>query len=1101
MRWIKLIGIFLAFTGWIRSPDAAAQPSFLTFESAQVRPLALSPDGRRLFAVNTPDGRLEVFLLTGSWLRHEASIPVGMEPVAVAARDDREVWVVNHLSDSVSVVDLAAMPPRVVRTLLVGDEPNDIVFAGPDRQRAFITTAHRGQNSPFGVAEATVSGIGRADVWVFDARDLGVALGGEPEQIVTLFGDKPRALAVSPDGSRVYAAIFHSGNKTTTLSKFNVCPDGASAPPCESLGVTFPGGVPAPNENVEGIPGPRTGLIVRYEEDLAEWRDELGRNWNDVVRFDLPDLDIFEIDAAANPPVQLGAVAGVGTILFNMAVNPVTGRIYASNTEAHNEVRFEGPGILAATVKPPGEPASVRGRLHLARIAVLERDSLALRHRHLNKHIDYELAPQPTDAKENSLAIPVGMQVTSDGNTLYVAAFGSGKIGVFDTARLESDVFVPDAAHHIELGGGGPSGLALDELRQRLYVLTRFDNSITVVDIAARETVGRVPLHNSEPRSVLEGRPFLYDARLTSSNGEASCASCHVFGDMDDLAWDLGNPDAFQEPDPNPQVFENPSSRSFHPLKGPMTTQSLRGLANHGTMHWRGDRTGSEVDAFNAFNVAFGGLVGRDEGPLTETQMQAFTDFALQITYPPNPLRRLDNSRRADEERGLQTFFTQSDTVGLTPPGTTCNDCHTIDPQAGFFGTSGLSFGEFKIPHFRNLYQKIGMFGKLSAIFNPVPSRHMGNQIRGFGFTHDGGVDTLQRFLLGAVFRLSFAEVRDLEAFLLTAESNLAPIVGQQVTLFPGSGPDVDERVDLLRARALAPFAMLGAPDARECELVVKGVLEGEVRGWVLDADTGAFRSDREGEALIPDSDLREIARAPGQGLTYTCAPPGSGSRMGIDRDEDGSLDRDELDVRTDPAHPGSVWGACSDGIDNDRDGDTDFPADLACLEAGGNSEVAGPVAITIEKSHRSWRKMLFGRRPIEVVILGAPDVDVGEIAGLAFGPNGTAPKHRFGTARYRRRHERDVNGDGFVDLLSHYRAVKTGLTASDTRVCLQGTLEGTPFHSCTLVPVAETGKPVCGFGFDLAILLPPLLWLRRGRKPSGNLRFRTRRNVTRSDP
>ena len=55
---------------------------------------------------------------------------------------------VNHLSDSVSIVDVAAAPPRVVRTLLVGDEPRDIVFAGPGGNRAFITTARRGQNLP-----------------------------------------------------------------------------------------------------------------------------------------------------------------------------------------------------------------------------------------------------------------------------------------------------------------------------------------------------------------------------------------------------------------------------------------------------------------------------------------------------------------------------------------------------------------------------------------------------------------------------------------------------------------------------------------------------------------------------------------------------------------------------------------------------------------------------------------------------------------------------------------------------------------------------------------------------------------------------------------
>jgi DNA-binding beta-propeller fold protein YncE len=76
---------------------------------------------------------------------------VGLEPVAVAARSNTEVWVVNHLSDSVSVVAINAATPglsRVTRTLLTCDEPRDIVFAGPSGARAFITTARRGQNGP-----------------------------------------------------------------------------------------------------------------------------------------------------------------------------------------------------------------------------------------------------------------------------------------------------------------------------------------------------------------------------------------------------------------------------------------------------------------------------------------------------------------------------------------------------------------------------------------------------------------------------------------------------------------------------------------------------------------------------------------------------------------------------------------------------------------------------------------------------------------------------------------------------------------------------------------------------------------------------------------
>ena len=44
-------------------------------------------------------------------------------------------------------------------------------------------------------------------------------------------------------------------------------------------------------------------------------------------------------------------------------------------------------------------------------------------------------------------------------------------------------------------------------------------------------------------RSLVDGRRFLYDAALTSSRGDQSCASCHIFGDKDELAWDLGDPD------------------------------------------------------------------------------------------------------------------------------------------------------------------------------------------------------------------------------------------------------------------------------------------------------------------------------------------------------------------------------------------------------------------------------------------------------------------------------------------------------------------------------------------------------------------------------
>ena len=176
----------------------------------------------------------------------------------------------------------------------------------------------------------------------------------------------------------------------------------------------------------------------------------------------------------------------------------------------------------------------------------------------------------PAAVRKRSLATPLGMAVASDG-TLYLAAFGSSKVGVFESAALDNDTFTPSAAAHIEVSGGGPSGVALDEANQRLYVLTRFDNAVKVIDTTARREIAQHPLHNPEPVTVQVGRPFLYDARFTSSNGEASCATCHMFADFDSLAWDLGNPDDVVTPNPNP----------LGPTGFPQSVSSAQGSDDH----------------------------------------------------------------------------------------------------------------------------------------------------------------------------------------------------------------------------------------------------------------------------------------------------------------------------------------------------------------------------------------------------------------------------------------------------------------------------------------------------------------------------------------
>jgi len=914
----------------VTSPPQA--PARLTFESGAVRPLALSADATRVFVANTPNGSLDILRVTAAGLIPDGSVKVGIDPVAVAVRSPGEVWVVNHVSDSVSVVDVARTPPRVVRTLLVGDEPSDIVFAGGGR--AFVTTAHRGQQrtSPeladvpgAGDPQLTTPGVPRADVWVFDAAQLGTALGGHPLAIVALFGDTPRGLAVTPDGSTVYAAIFKSGNQTTATGSELACPFGNTSG-CTVSGEHVPAGPPGPSTNHAGISAPQVSVLLKTDAGGA-FRDVRGIDWTGNVKFQLPDQDVFAIDAASL--TTTAAFSHVGTTLFNLAVNPRTGVVYVSNTEARNDLRFEGPGTFAGT--------TLQGHLAETRITVI--DGAAVRPRHLNKHIPYATRPAPAGVKDHSLSTPLDLVVSADGTTLYVAALGSGKVGVFSTAELEADTFDPAAASagYIAVTGGGPSGLALDG-HGHLFVATRFDDGVSMVNVASRVEISHVQLANPEDDKLVQGRKFLYDATLSSSNGEAACASCHMFGDTDHLVWDLGNPDEDPVQTPinivqgafaPPTINGTGDPTKLHPMKGPMATQTLLGLVNHGTMHWRGDRvdgffgrdtnTAPPYDsqlAFKNFIVAFAGLLGRNE-QIASADMQTFADFALATMLPPNPIRALDNSLTAAQARGRAFYMGCAGQDSLTgeavvcqdgrPPaggghfsdgaaraglGFTCEGCHRLQPDLGFFGTDGQSSFEalpqiFKIPQLRNLYTKVGMFGR-----PPTPDRNdgdngnMGRQIRGNGFEHDGSVDTLFRFFQGRVFNVNpafgnlvgfdggDAQRRDLEQFLLAFDNDLAPIVGQQVTLDASNAAVVGPRIDLLIARAHAPFVSksLGG-NVTECELVARGVIGGHAVAFTLGSD-GAFARD-DGGAPLSDPAVRALAAVDGQQLTYTCLPPG----------------------------------------------------------------------------------------------------------------------------------------------------------------------------------------------------------------------------------
>ena len=127
---------------------------------------------------------------------------------------------------------------------------------------------------------------------------------------------------------------------------------------------------------------------------------------------------------------------------------------------------------------------------------------------------------------------------------------------------------------------------------------------------------------------------------------------------------------------------------------------------------------------------------------------------------------------------------------------------------------------------------------------------------------------------------------------MLQFDNDLAPIVGQQITLDATNAAVAGPRIDLLIARASAAFTSLLLDGVTtECEVIVKGTVGGVPHGWLRLAG-GLFQRDDDPAqaALVDDATLRGLAATEGP-LTYTCVAPGSGVRVGVDRDLDTVLD------------------------------------------------------------------------------------------------------------------------------------------------------------------------------------------------------------------
>jgi DNA-binding beta-propeller fold protein YncE len=902
----------------IATPAASAtQETLVNWETAHVSPMALDAAAGRLFVCNTPDGRLEVFDVTGAAPVHLFDVPVGVDPVSVRQRTANEVWVVNSISDSISIVDLAR--GAVVRTVQTEDEPADVVFAGSPL-RAFVTCAQPNLVQVFDPVAPTA-----------------------PLAEIPILGEEPRAMAVSADGSTVYAAVFESGNGSTvlggglddsvTLALPNVVSD-PSGP--------YGGQNPPPNSGTDFVPAmragnptpPAVGLIVK-KDAAGQWLDDNGGDWTNFVSgpdaadsgriagWDVTDHDVAAIDAAT-----LGVTYADRLMNINMAlaVHPISGNVTVVGTDATNEVRFEPVlnGVFLRVVMGIVDESTLAG-------AVVD----------TNPHLTYQAATVPQATRDLSLGDPRGIAWTSDGARGYVTGMGSNNVAVFNAAgaRIGTPIEV----------GEGPTGIAIDDAGGRAFVLNKFEASISTVNLAARIETSRTPFYDPSPESIVEGRKHLYDTHANSGLGHISCASCHVDARTDRLGWDLGDPAGIVESSGGQNLGMNlpglnTGFEDFHPMKGPMTTQTFQDIIGNEPFHWRGDR-----DNLGGFLPAFAGLQGDDTTP-SSADVDEFADFLGTVHFPPNPFRNFDNS--LPTSLPLPGHFSVgrfsapgtplpngNATLGLnryTPPATldgpfACVTCHTLPtgmgPNMTFNGSQFVDFptgpdGEahhglvsvdgstnkaIKIAQLRSSYKKVGLDFTQASVQ------------AGFGFLHDGSIPSLAHFLSSPAFEFQGDQgLANMIAFMLAFGGSDLPNGSAGNPLFPPGSPSQDTHAGVGTQITITDFATLDTEsaalvaemqseaDLSRVGLVARAFLGSAVRGAVY-TPGGSFQLDRSSQQLT-FAGMMALA-TPADPLTLTVVPFGTQVRLGVDRDLDGALDRDELDAGSNPANPNSLPG------------------------------------------------------------------------------------------------------------------------------------------------------------------------------------------------
>jgi hypothetical protein len=775
-------------------------------------------------------------------------------------------------------------------------------------------TLARIRQVPIGLgAVSVVQRPNSAELWVVDSVESCVsvvdpALGAVVKTIRV--GAEPHGLVFTPNGDRAYVTCSAAERvdvvSTSTYRIVKSLPIKAKSP----RGIAYLNGKAYVASFLSG-----NGTAPRGLPSDPDAVETIGRPTSPSEQ-PLPDSDVFVIVTKLNPlqdRVDLSATAsGVGTVLFNVHARPGTQQLWIPNTEALN-------------ADHRGQANFVAGQFVSNRITIVDASR-----RDPPQIIDLD-AITPPDRK---CAQPGYLEFDPVLPLVYVSGYGSDVVAVFRIGQgpsltWEGSIELPSVGAYPR--GTGPRACLLTPDRSAIVAYNRNDTSLSRIPLASLPSGTGWSFTAQPARSlgldlssgfVRLGRHLFSNARFSASQ-TTSCASCHVDGHTDGIAWDLSS---YMDPE------GTPDDQLRFPLdeKGPLVTQSVRRMEDSSPYHWRG-----EIASTNGFQQAFIDLFEHTSNGTLQTigpDFQYLRRYMDVLAYPPNPRQPITRRPTGAEQLGQDLF------MNLPVQGSlTCASCHMLPT-----GASGEIVGESlggvitsgDVPSLR------AVGDKLSRPFD-VGGEYGSRSELGAGLTHGGAIASIQESfdrVAGEIpgrheFALAAGDAQRIAAFLSTFDTGIAPAAGLQVTANAANWGNVAaNELPLLKAAAAQG----------DCELVYYRVprpILGQMTemNGLYDPASGLYRVASATTAPLDEATLLAEA-AGGLPVTFLGVPIGMGESQGLDRDMDGLFDLDERVAQTDP----EVWDT---DVDHWADGyETRWGTDP--LQANGSMPDTQPPAL-----------------------------------------------------------------------------------------------------------------------------------------------------------